>query len=73
VLLFDHGPGAYHRLMETGVAVTDVSHVFFTHLHYDHCLDYARLLLTRWDQGGGRIPWQQRFEAAMRCAAKAGG
>ncbi len=61
VLLFDHGPGAYHRLMETGVAVTDVSHVFFTHLHYDHCLDYARLLLTRWDQGGGHIPELQVY------------
>jgi ribonuclease Z len=30
--------------------------VFFSHLHYDHCLDYARLLLTRWDQGAGKIP-----------------
>jgi len=56
VLLFDHGPGAYQRMMEAGVAATDVTHVFFTHLHYDHCLDYARLLLTHWDQGGGRIP-----------------
>jgi ribonuclease Z len=56
VLLFDHGPGAYHRMMQAGVAAIDVTHVFFSHLHYDHCLDYARLLLTRWDQGGGRIP-----------------
>ena len=56
VLLFDHGPGAYHRMMEAGVAATDVTHLFFTHLHYDHCLDYARLLLTRCDQGGGKIP-----------------
>ncbi len=56
VLLFDHGPGCYHRLMEAGVQATDVTHIFFSHLHYDHCLDYARLLLTRWDQGGGKIP-----------------
>lgn len=56
VILFDLGPGAYHRMMEAGVAATDVTHVFFSHLHYDHCLDYARLLLTRWDQGAGRIP-----------------
>jgi ribonuclease BN (tRNA processing enzyme) len=33
-----------------------VSHVFFTHLHYDHCMDYARLVLQRWDQGADRIP-----------------
>ena len=39
---------AWHR--HSDAEVTDVSHVFFTHLHYDHCLDYARLLLTRWDQ-----------------------
>ena len=56
VMLLDHGPGAYHRMMEVGVKATDVTRVFFSHLHYDHCLDYARLLLTRWDQGAGRIP-----------------
>ncbi len=55
-ILFDHGPGAYHRMMEAGVRATDVTHVFFTHLHYDHCLDYARLLITHWDQGAGAIP-----------------
>ncbi|MFQ5937559.1 MAG: MBL fold metallo-hydrolase [Acidiferrobacterales bacterium] len=56
VLLFDHGPGAYHRMMQAGIKATQVTHVFFTHLHYDHCLDYARLVLTRWDQGAGEIP-----------------
>lgn len=56
VLLFDHGPGAYHRMMQAGVRATEVSHAIFSHLHYDHCLDYARLLLTRWDQGAGRLP-----------------
>jgi ribonuclease BN (tRNA processing enzyme) len=25
-------------------------------LHYDHCGDYARLVLTRWDQGAGKVP-----------------
>jgi ribonuclease BN (tRNA processing enzyme) len=56
VILFDHGPGAYHRMLEAGVAPTDVTHVFFSHLHYDHCLDFARLLITRWDQGAGAVP-----------------
>lgn len=55
-LLFDHGPGAHHRLLETGKRSTDVTHIFFSHLHYDHCLDYGRLVLTRWDQGAGQIP-----------------
>jgi ribonuclease Z len=56
VLVFDHGPGAHHRLIEGGRRALEVTHAFFTHLHYDHCMDYARLVLQRWDQGAGRIP-----------------
>ncbi|KAB2919164.1 MAG: MBL fold metallo-hydrolase [Hyphomicrobiaceae bacterium] len=55
-LVLDHGFGAHHRLLELGVPATRVSHLLFTHLHYDHCGDYARLVLTRWDQGVGRVP-----------------
>jgi len=55
-ILFDFGPGAYHRLLQAGVKPVQVTDIFFTHLHYDHCLDYIRLLMTRWDQGAGRIP-----------------
>jgi ribonuclease BN (tRNA processing enzyme) len=55
-ILFDFGPGAYHRLLESGVKPTQITDIFFTHLHYDHCLDYIRLLMTRWDQGADRIP-----------------
>ena len=56
VVLFDFGPGAYHRMMEAGYAATAVTDLVFSHLHYDHCLDYARLVMTRWDQGAGQIP-----------------
>ena len=55
-ILFDFGPGAYNRLLEAGVKPTEITDVFFTHLHYDHCLDVIRLIMTRWDQGAGRIP-----------------
>jgi len=55
VIVFDHGPGAHHRLLETGHRAVDVSQVFFTHLHYDHCMDYGRLVLQRWDQGADKI------------------
>ena len=65
VILFDHGPGAYHRMMEAGIKATQVTHVFFSHLHYDHCLDYARLVLTRWDQGAGKIPELKVFGPAF--------
>jgi ribonuclease Z len=56
VLVFDHGFGAHQRLLELGIKSTDVTHFFCSHLHYDHLGDYPRLLLTRWDQGAGRIP-----------------
>ena len=52
-IVFDHGPGAHHRLLETGRRAVDVTHCFLTHLHYDHCMDYARLVMNRWDQGAG--------------------
>jgi ribonuclease Z len=61
VLIFDHGPGAFHRLIESGIRPVEVSHLFLSHLHYDHCLDYSRLVLTRWDQGAGKIPELEVF------------
>jgi len=54
-ILLDHGTGSHHRLLETGHRAVDITHAFFTHLHYDHCMDYARLVLQRWDQGADRI------------------
>jgi ribonuclease BN (tRNA processing enzyme) len=55
LIVWDHGPGAHHRLLESSHRSIDVTHVFFTHLHYDHCMDYGRLVLQRWDQGAGKI------------------
>ena len=55
LIVMDHGPGAHHRLLESGHRAVDVTHVFFTHLHYDHCMDYGRLVLQRWDQGADKI------------------
>jgi ribonuclease Z len=56
LIVMDHGPGAHHRLIESGRRAVDVNHVFISHLHYDHCMDYPRLVLQRWDMGAGRIP-----------------
>lgn len=56
LIVWDHGPGAHHRLIESGHRTIEVTHAFFTHLHYDHCMDYGRLVLQRWDQGADRIP-----------------
>jgi ribonuclease BN (tRNA processing enzyme) len=56
LLVFDHGPGAHQRLLESGRRAIDVTHAFFSHLHYDHCMDYPRLVLQRWDMGADRVP-----------------
>lgn len=55
-ILFDCGPATVRRLLAAGVSPTQITHLFLTHLHYDHCMDYAYLTLTRWDQGAGQIP-----------------
>src|SRR5436190_861443 len=55
VIVLDHGPGSHHRLLEAGRRATEVTHTFFSHLHYDHFVDFPRLLLTRWDSGAGRL------------------
>ena len=55
VIVIDHGPGAHHRLLELGRKATEVTHCFISHLHYDHFMDFPRLLMTRWDQSGGRL------------------
>jgi len=56
VIVMDHGPGAQHRLLEAGSHPTKVSHAFLTHMHYDHMMDYAQLVLRRWDMGAGKLP-----------------
>ena len=55
-IVMDHGAGAHHRLIESGHMSTEVTHVFLSHLHHDHCLDYPRLVLQRWDVGANLVP-----------------
>lgn len=52
-LLFDCGPGAYLRLLQAKAAPGEISHLFLTHLHYDHCADFGVIELVRWDQSAG--------------------
>jgi len=56
VIVMDHGPGAQQRLMESGRQSTEVTHAFLSHMHYDHIMDYPRLVLQRWDMGAGKVP-----------------
>lgn len=45
-LLFDVGRGATQRLWQSGVPLSAVSAVFFTHLHSDHVTGFPDLWLT---------------------------
>ncbi len=53
--VFDHGPGAHARMLQSGIPVTAVTRLFVSHFHYDHFADAASLVLRRWDQGGGKL------------------
>jgi ribonuclease BN (tRNA processing enzyme) len=52
-LMFDCGPAATDKLVKAGIRPTEVDHLFFTHHHFDHDIDYPCFLLCRWDQGAG--------------------
>lgn len=56
VIIMDLGPGAFQRYLESGRDPRAITHLFLSHLHYDHCADYPRMALQRWDMGAGRIP-----------------
>lgn len=55
-LMFDCGPAATHKMVKMGLDPTDVTHLFFSHHHFDHNADYPCFLLCRWDQAAGRRP-----------------
>ena len=58
-LLVDCGPAATLKLYQAGLRATDVSRVFFTHLHSDHMADFPCFLMTRFDMSiGGETPLQ---------------
>jgi len=52
-LMFDCGPAATYRLYQAGFTATQVDHLFFTHHHSDHDVDYPCFLLTRFDMSIG--------------------
>lgn len=58
-ILLDCGGGVFDRLLRTGYGPADITHLFFSHLHSDHMMDYARLIHAAWDESAdenGRPP-----------------
>tara|TARA_B100001113_G_scaffold72365_1_gene56017 strand:+ start:2536 stop:3450 length:915 start_codon:yes stop_codon:yes gene_type:complete len=46
--LFDTGRGALLRLHQSRILPNEISNIFFTHLHSDHILGFADILMTGW-------------------------
>ncbi len=49
--VIDCGSGVADKLVLAGVKLPDLRHVFVTHHHSDHVLDYGNLLLLAWAAG----------------------
>jgi ribonuclease BN (tRNA processing enzyme) len=45
-LLFDCGPGVMRRLLEIGVSIFDISHLFISHFHPDHTGELVSMLFA---------------------------
>lgn len=48
VFLFDAGAGVMRRMNAAGLPISGPEAVFITHLHSDHTLGYADVILTSW-------------------------
>ena len=47
-VLVDTGTGCVRRMVEMGEDTTDLDYIFITHMHSDHTIDLAHVLLTGW-------------------------
>ncbi len=54
-ILFDCGGVVVDNLIRSGRLPADITHLFFSHYHSDHMMDYARLVHAAWDEGGKPI------------------
>jgi ribonuclease BN (tRNA processing enzyme) len=65
-LLFDMGPGTMRRLLEAGVTIGEISHLFFSHLHPDHTGELAGFLFA------SKYPRERRRRNRLRITAAEG-
>ncbi|MBN2334860.1 MBL fold metallo-hydrolase [Candidatus Bathyarchaeota archaeon] len=54
-ILVDAGRGVAARLAQVGVPITEVGHIFITHLHFDHTGGLADTLFAAWNKGRNRV------------------
>lgn len=69
--IFDAGRGALQRLFQLKIPFSDITGLFFTHLHSDHVVGFPDLWLIGWLRhpwGGRRVPlsvWGPKGTAEM--------
>ena len=51
ILLFDCGERTTVNLVKAGISPLAIDALFFTHLHWDHIVDYGYLVMTTWNCG----------------------
>jgi ribonuclease BN (tRNA processing enzyme) len=54
--MVDCGPGTTYKMARMGIKTTKVNHVFLTHHHFDHHVDFPCFALVRWDLCNGTEP-----------------
>ena len=50
-IMIDCGLGCTSGLVHAGYKLTEITHIFITHYHSDHCLELGALLHTAWTAG----------------------
>jgi len=58
-LVFDMGTGTMRRLLESGVTIGEISHIFFSHFHPDHTGELVNFRKGAGDTTGSGLqpPW----------------
>jgi len=56
MVMVDCGPATTYKMARMGIAPGRVGHVFLTHHHFDHSVDFPCFALTRWDLSKGTEP-----------------
>lgn len=69
LLLFDSGAGTMRRLLEAGITIFDISHIFYSHLHPDHTGELVSFLFANKYSGTARRRIPITFVAAEGFAA----
>lgn len=49
--LIDCGPGVGNQLAKAGIKPSTIDHIFFTHIHIDHCVDFPSFVFASYLTG----------------------